>query len=114
MLTGAMAAIRARNMVPPADRPTVTLLTRLAGEGGYAAPVNWTACIHPAEADDLLIGGAVIGERWKVFELFLETQTVTPKEEDQISDGVSKWTLRSVGTRQNGNEFWCRGLYAGT
>lgn len=109
MLDGATAAARAATLAP--DAYTVTLLSRNLGEGGYTS-YPYQAMEQPAEQEELLLSGAVVGERWKIFEMFSLGAAVVPKELDQISDGVAKWTIKSLKREFNGQIYRCRALLA--
>jgi Putative Ig domain len=110
MLTGAAAVLAMRTRLSP-DLETIVLLSRASGGN---PPTGLTASTWQGE--ELPRGERLVeaerGERWKVIDLYLNGQSVTPRETDLFWDGTNEWVIKSVGVEMDGNLFKCKGLLA--
>jgi len=92
------------------DQHQYGLLSRGAGEAYSAA--GWRGKEQPADLEELLIAGAVIGERWKTVDLYLNGQTTQPKELDALSDGTNLWTVKRITASMDRNIYRCYAMLA--
>ena len=105
MIRGANVVRRLLTIMPAQE--SVTLKSRNAGETA-STDVTYTARRKPARKNELLLAGAVLGQQWITFQLYVDAQTNYPKVLDGIVDVAAlRWEIKQVETKQQGYVFNC-------
>jgi hypothetical protein len=109
MLSKALDSLPGKLRKYAAPTATVTLYSRTS-EGQYEHDgVPWLHYVLAHKTDDVVMTQAQVGQTWRKFQLWKETQDVLPQMLDRIDDG-NKWQIKVVEPKGQGTIFNCHCL----
>lgn len=112
MIDGPQTVQRIIAMLPPdAVKTTFVLKSQQPRQAGYTS-IPWGYAREYSQRsiqfNEVLLAGALIGEEWTLFELFLTTETVIPKTGDMLTDDSgADHQIKTVVSRMMGYIFHC-------